>query len=378
MAQTITAYTAVLTSTDYVFDSPDTSSSKTQYSVGTDLRLPADYASRESNGFYPVTSPESGWVRYYLVGSIKPVYTTTTDKCKAPTSVTLNVSSKTLSISGGAGGDLNNFTGYGVSWRDAKIGTSSYGSWSSDVVVTGGTTATYAVSAPSGYVRQFRVRSLGSAGAAYYSDYVICSATLSGNTAPNAPTVIFPGNGKNTYSKTPVVKLNCASDPQGDEMTLYRNVDGAGWAIVQKLNSGYAFDHLPSVGVGSHSVKYKLADSYGLESGETTVSFTVLALEWTRVIQTGTVISNASVSHQADINQLLTVTNAQCGWCGNSSVALGGTVGRFSDWKAQMEQLESAIKANAEKAGRGVTFQSPPSYPTASVINEIRSQLEAF
>ena len=150
MAQTITAYTAVLTSTDYVFDSPDTSSSKTQYSVGTDLRLPADYASRESNGFYPVTAPESGWVRYYLVGSIKPVYTTTTDKCKAPTSVTLNVSAKTLSISGGAGGDLNNFTGYGVSWRDAKIGTSSYGSWSSDVVVTGGTTATYAVSAPSG------------------------------------------------------------------------------------------------------------------------------------------------------------------------------------------------------------------------------------
>ena len=117
MAQVITGYSAVMSSTDYIFDSPDANSDKTQYGYGTELMLPSDYISRMNGEFFPVTHPESGWIRYSVVGSITPIYQTVTDACTAPSIVTL--SGKVLFIEGGAGGDQNTFLGYGISWRDA-------------------------------------------------------------------------------------------------------------------------------------------------------------------------------------------------------------------------------------------------------------------
>lgn len=377
MARVVSNYSAVLTNTSYIFDRPSADGDKTQYDYGQELVLPADYGSRETDGFYPVIYPESGWVYFHVVGSITPNYTTVTDPCTAPTSVTL--SGKTLTISGGAGGDLNTFQGYHVSWRDANIGTTSYGSWSSDVTVSSSnTTVTYAVSAPAGKVRQFRARTIGSAGSSYYSSYVTCGTTLAGNTAPRNPSIVFPTSGKSTHSATPVVKVNCPADPEGNTMTLYRKVDNGSWTSIGTLTSGDKLDILPSLSNGSHTIYYKLADSYGLESGTVSVAITKLALTWTRAIATGTVISNNTISHKADITQMLNVLNTQCGWYGKSTVALTGTLGRFGDWKAQMQQFESAIKTNATAVGKTISFGTVPGYPTASVINEIRTQLLAF
>lgn len=376
MAQVITSYSAKMASTGYIYASPDIYSSHVQYDVGTALTLPADYASRMSGEFYPVSAP-SGWVLYYEIGSITPNYKTVTDACTAPTSVTL--SGKVLTIKGGAGGDLNTFSGYGISWRDAAIGTTSYGSWTSDVTVSSSNaTVTYNVTAPSGYVRQFRVRTLGSAGSSYYSAYVTCGTTLTGNTAPSKPSIVFPASGKYTYCATPVVKVSCPADPEGDTMTLYRKVDSGSWTSIGTLTSGNKLDTLPTLSTGNHTIYYKLADSYGLESSSVSISVTKVALTWTRTIATGTVISNEKVSHKADITQMVTVLNAQCGWYGNNTITLPGTVGRFGDWKAQMEQMETAIKANATTAGKTVSFDTVPSYPTASVINAIRTRLTAF
>lgn len=375
MAQVINSYSATMSQTGYIYSSPDENSSKTKYEAGTALTLPANYASRETNGFYPVNAP-SGWIYFYILGNIKPNYTTTTDACTPPNSITL--SGNTLTITGGNGGDLNTFTGYGISWRDKPIG-GNYGSWTFDVVVnSNNTTVTYGVSVPSGCVREFRVRTLGSAGASYYSGYVTCPTTLTGNTAPYAPDIVSPTNGKTTYSGTPVVKVNCPADPEGNTMTLYRKIDSGSWASVGTLASGTKLDTLPLLSDGSHTIYYKLADSHGLESGTVSVTFTKTALTWTRPIATGTVISNEKVSHKADINQMLTVLNAQRGWYGNSAIALSGTLGRFSDWKVQMEQLEAAIEANATTAGQTVTFSTVPAYPTASVINAIRAKLIEF
>lgn len=375
MAKVITSYSAKLASRGYIYSSPDINSSRTQYEAGTALTLPGNYAERMVDIFYPVDAPY-GWVQWHIVGDINPNYTTTTDACTPPTSVTL--SGNTLTITGGAGGDLNTFQGYGISWRDKPIG-GSYGGWTADVVVNStNTTVTYGVSVPSGCVREFRVRTLGSAGASYYSGYVTCPTTLTGNTAPSKPSIVFPASGKSTYCATPIVKVSCPSDPEGDTMTLYRKIDSGNWSSIGTLKSGNKLDTLPSLSTGSHTIYYKLADSHGLESGSVSITVTKVALTWTRTIATGTVISNEKVSHKADINQMLTVLNAQRGWYGNSTVALPGTVGRFSDWKTQMEQMETAIKANATTAGKTVTFATVPSYPTASVINAIRTQLTAF
>ena len=370
MAKTIVAYSAVMTSTDYIFDRPDSSGDKTQYDYGTELRLPADYASRENNGFYPVTYPENGWVRYYVVGSISPIYETTTDKCKAPTSVTLNTSTKTIAISGGAGGDLNTFTGYGVSWRDAKIGTTSYGAWSSDVTVTGGTTVKYTVSAPNGYIRQFRVRTLGSAGESYYSDYVVCDTTLTANVAPSTPTILKPVENTKTFHASPIAVIECAADPDKDAMTLFRQIDNGSWVAVSASPVGTVYDQLPALGIGQHTVSYKLADPYA-ESAVSKRTFTVADHLWSRTIKTGDVISNPYISHRNDITEMLSAINTQRAFYGIGGISLTG-VGNFKSWALCMQTLLNGINACRTATGLEAQALDIPAYPTALVINTIR------
>lgn len=190
MAKVITNYSAKFTSAGYIYASPDIYSSHTQYDVGTPITLPKDYAARMDGEFYPVDAPY-GWVLYYEIGGITANYTTTTDTCTPPSSVTLNVNTKVLTITGGAGGDLNTFQGWGVSWRERAESGTTWGSWSSDTVTT---TNTVTVSVNAGMVRQFRVRTRGSAGSSYYSAYVECPTLLVGITAATAPTGIYASN----------------------------------------------------------------------------------------------------------------------------------------------------------------------------------------
>ena len=369
MAQVVENYSAKLVSTAYIFSSPDTSSSKTQYSAGTPITLPANYAERMDGEFYPVDAPY-GWVIWYEIGDITPNYKTVTDPCTAPTSVTL--SGKTLTIKGGAGGDLNTFSGYGISWRDRVVGTSTWGSWISDTVVNStSTTVTYTVTAPAGYERQFRARTLGGAGSSYYSAYVTCGTTLTGNTAPGTPTFRLPAADATSRSQTPVMVLSVPADADGDTLTLKRQIDSGSWVTVKTIKQGAVYDWLPTLASGSHTVRYKLADPYA-EGSAASRTFTVSPATWGRTIATGTVISNKTVSHRADINELLTVVNAQRAFYGLAAVSLPGTVGKFSDWKSQMQQLLTAINAIRTAAGQNAESLTIPAYPTASTFNSLR------
>lgn len=190
MAKVITSYSAQLTSRGYIYSSPDVNSSRTQYESGTPITLPENYAERMVDTFYPVDAPY-GWVQWYIVGDVTPNYTTTTDTCLPPSSVTLNVTTKILTITGGAGGDLNTFAGWGVSWRERPENGTAWGAWSVDTVTTSNVVS---VSVNAGMVRQFRVRTRGSAGASYFSAYVECPTVLVGITACSAPTNITATN----------------------------------------------------------------------------------------------------------------------------------------------------------------------------------------
>lgn len=380
MAQVILHYRGVTNYRGYIYYTSDSLSGGVQYEKGTEVLFPVDYLEREEHERYPVFSPIEGWMNKAFFDSIDPVYGVGTDVCTPPESVTLNTSTKVLTITGGAGGEQNDFTGYGISWRDGLAGTLDYGEWTADVVISATEPqATYAVAAPAaGYVREFRVRTMGSAGSEYYSSYVVCGTLLSGNTAPNAPTIIYPQSGASTYSAAPVVKVYCPADPDADKMSLVRKVDSGAWEPLGTLNGDYVLDVLPALGDGNHTIHYKLMDSYGAESASISIEVTKLALTWTRTIATGTVISSKEVSHQADIRQMLNVLNVQRAWYGNGAVTLAGTIGRFGDWKAQMEQMQAAIEANAEAAGLTVAFDAVPGYPAAKVINAIRTQLATF
>lgn len=112
--------------------------------------------------------------------------------CTAPTSVALAATSSTgenvrLSWSGASAGVGNSIAGYEVQRRESADG-SSWGSWSS----LGTTTSTYINVAPpttAGNYYQYQVRTLGSAGASYNSDWKLSSNTLRRSyTACGAPT----------------------------------------------------------------------------------------------------------------------------------------------------------------------------------------------
>lgn len=375
MAQVITHYTGTVQgdATIYYYANPDSTSTPTRIYNGTQVNMPADYADWVTNNMYRIIWPGGGWMFRWNIGGITPVYTTVTDPCTPPSSVTLNTATKKLTINGGAGGDLNTLVGWGVSWRDQQMGTSTWGAWTSDVVHT---VRTVDVLAPAGYSRQFRVRTRGSAGASYYSAYTLCATILDGNSAPNAPSIPRPVNGAVTRSTTPSVVLTCPADPEGDAMTLKRQIDGGTWQNVSAVvgTGGTVRDRLPALSVGAHTLRYTLTDVHGLVSPMATVGFTVTPVTWSRAIATGTIIASPTLSHRADIQELRTVINEQRAYYGLAMMTLPGTVGQYASWKAQMQAMQAAIHDALTVAGVAApVWQSVSSWPTAAVVNQIRA-----
>lgn len=191
MAQIINYYVAYTNTRCYIYPSSAWNTSGIlQLEADTQVTLYVNSAGNgvlTENGFYRVRTPQEGWIQSWEVSNITPSTTTTTDVCKPPTSVTLDVNAKKLTITGGSGGDLNTFTGWGVSWRERNENGTTWGAWSADTVTTSNVVT---VSVNAGKVRQFRVRTRGSAGSNYYSAYVVCPTLLVGITACKAPTNI--------------------------------------------------------------------------------------------------------------------------------------------------------------------------------------------
>lgn len=336
----------------------------------------------EENGYYRIrTGTVTGgthWIYSGYCTALVEDTTTTIDQCLPPESIVLDSVLRSLTIAGGAGGDLNDFLGYQVSWRDAEVGTEEYSEWSADVMVdTTESTIAYEVSAPPGKIRQFRVRTVGSAGEEHYSSYVICETVLLGNTSPDAVVVQFPNAGAQTNSATPVIGIMVPEDADGDTLTIKRKIDSGAWENVGIHTSGLYCDQLPELSIGEHVIAYKTADAYA-ESSEIDFAIIVLNHSWRRQINTGDVIANENISHVADINEMLDAVNVQRVFYCLPQIELRGTVGRFGDWKPQMEQMIEAIQTTGMVIAKSLEFDVVPSYPTASTINAIRRQLKAF
>ena len=372
MAQVVDNYSAVMTNTGYIYDRPDASGSQTQYEYGTELLLPANYAERETSGFYPVIYPENGWIRYMIVSERTPNYKTVTDACTPPES--LMISGGILTITGGAGGDLNTLEGFGVQWRE-RDAAGSWGSWSAETVSA---SRTVSVSVNPGKVRQYRVRTRGSAGEMYYSDWVVCETLMNGNTAAATPSITLPVNDAVTASKTPVVVISCSADSEGDQMTLQRSIDGGDWmnAATVAGTGGTVYDQLPAQSSGRHVIRYKLVDINQAESGAAEIAIVVGEAAWSRIIASGDIISNRQISHQADITEMLNAVNVQRLYYGLDPISLPGTLGRFADWGKQMAALLNATNACHAAAGQPAAQSDADStWPNAAMINLIRQKI---
>jgi hypothetical protein len=280
-----------------------------------------------------------------------------------------------LTIEGGAGGDLNDFSGYGISWRDRPENGTEWGAWSQEVSVAG-EPATYNASRPDiGVVRQFRVRTQGTAGSKYYSAYVECANQVTGNST-TTPVINFPVNGGKTRTKEPWVVTYMEPDPNGEEQTLCRKVDDGEWYDVTICDPNTVtvdYKTLKNLAPGEHTIYEKLVDASGEESPVVSTTFTLESFEWSRNIEAGDVISNQQISHRKDIEELLETLNVTRSYYGLPPIAsLPGVVGRFADWKVQIEALLSAANDIKQLRGETPLTRAVPSYPTASMFNKIR------
>jgi hypothetical protein len=118
----------------------------------------------------------------------------TISACGAPTNASLSPliveSSAMLSWSGASGGAGNAIVGYDIQYSDGEPG-GTWDSWATyTTLTTTATSASLSVSPPTtrGYYRRFRLRTKGTAGVSYYSDW-ITSPSIRKNTLPTAPTV---------------------------------------------------------------------------------------------------------------------------------------------------------------------------------------------
>lgn len=374
MAQIIDRYRATVggSSTMYYYQQPDNTSEATRIHTGTIIYLPADYGSRMVGSMYPLVSPP-GWMPWYYVEVLEPVYKTITDPCSAPHAV--SIQNGMLIITGGSGGDLNNWTGFGVSFRERAISSTSWGEWSTDMIVT---ERTIPVSASSGTVRQYRVRTLGDAGSSFYSGYTVCETLLSGNTPAGTPVILLPVSGADTCSAVCAVKILCPPEPDGDAMTLQRSLNGGAWTNVTVLSGsgGTVYDAL-SPQTGMHTLRYRLLDANGESGGEDGISFVRSALAWNRDIQPNGIIANRAISFTADINQLHGCVNRLRAFYGMPLIALPGTPGVVADWHKQLLAMQQAVDGCRTAAGRAAFgFQQPDGWPSAFQINQLKQAIK--
>lgn len=178
MAQRLLHYTAVTSGRCYIFYLPDGSTKGVQYERGVAVQLPADYAEREQFSRYPVEKPMAGWLNKGYCADITPVYEEITEACTPPTSLVLNSSLLTLTVSGGGDSTDEPMTGYQIQFRERAVDNMAYSDWVNMATVTTRTTAVVDVSVNAGKARQFRARTICNGDPAMYSTWVVCPMEL--------------------------------------------------------------------------------------------------------------------------------------------------------------------------------------------------------
>lgn len=378
MAQTISHYAAeaVGGATLYYYEKPDASSKATRIWTGDPIQLPSWYESHSISDMVPISFPGEGWMFRWNILNIQPVYQTIVELCTAPTLVSLDTGSHLLTIAGGAGGDLNELTGYGVSWRDRSVNSADWGAWTADVLTS---EPTLTVEPPAeGMVRQFRVRTCGSAGSSYFSGYVACRTLLSGSGVVT-PVILFPLSGAVSQSEAPWLIVYCPPDPDNESQHLYVQVDGGEWEHLTECDPGQITEshtRLSNLQPGLHSVTVKMVDESENESPHDSVLFTLKPFAWTRSIAAGDVISNQSVSHQADLVEMLDALNVLRAYYGLPPIeSLPGRLGRFSDWQSQISAMQQGVNDVKLVKGSSENTFFTAQWPTAAVINQLREAI---
>lgn len=175
-----------------------------------------------SGSYNPLVSNVSGTYTQFSIRTIDVLGAISSEKisnsilcnitaCGEPTvfslSTTVAEGSLTLSWNGATAGAGNAIIGYEIEYSDSSD-DSNWGIWSLlKTVMTSGTSgSTSASPSPTrGYYRRFRIRTLGTAGSSYYSDWKTSANSVRKNILPTPPSILTVSP---TLYETPTVTIN--------------------------------------------------------------------------------------------------------------------------------------------------------------------------
>ena len=346
--------------------------------LGNTVNAYLDVAAPTANGaeyFYKVITigTVAGWESDMSIASAG--LTCVFSAPSAPTEVSISMGlvnpsgEATLSWSGATNGTNNAITGYDVYRATSVAGTyTKVGSAAGlSLVVTAPDTqgATY----------YYKVVAKGT-----YSDSAQSSvyAALKANTQPGKPTFVFPITGAETYSLAPAIRVTVPAEPDSQLQTLEIKLNSGSWASLGNiLAAGETKTYVLEVTDGAHTITVRAKDALGLTSAETAISIVVTAPTWSRTLTTGIVFASALVSGRTDLNELVSAVNKARNFVGLAGVAPAG-IGLWARWKPVVEELQVAIKDAYTAGGKASPATDVvPSYPTVSVLNQLRTLLRA-
>lgn len=164
--------------------------------------------------------------------------------CGAPTScsvsATLAEGNVSLSWSGASDGAGNAITSYEIQYSDS-VDNSNWGAWMALTIVnTSATSSILSVSPPTtrGNYRRFRVRTRGTAGESFYSDWTISSNNVRRNTLPIPPTTFTAS--PPIYEVTKIALSWSGTIPGTSAIKQYviqqaTSTDGVNWSAYEAL-----------------------------------------------------------------------------------------------------------------------------------------------
>ena len=143
-------------------------------------------------------------------------------------------------------------------------------------------------------------------------------------------------------------------------------------------NGGFAAFRLPqTVETGRYRVLLRLVDASGGAGEALSAAFSVGTPSWARSIASGTVIASETISHQAELTEMLSHVNAARARFGLADMALPGRLGYFADWLTQMQALaQGAADCYALLGENAAIPQQATNYPSAATVSAVRALAE--
>ena len=212
------------------------------------------------------------------------------------------------------------------------------------------------------------------------------------NVPPVTPEINYPAAGDIGSITNPAFKVTVAAEPDGQAQKLQAKLNAGGWIDAKTgipASGGVYWAKPFTMGIGQHTVYFRVVDSMGAVSGEASRTVAVAASPYARAIAAGTPIWDETYSHQAEIEQLYDMTNALRTRYGlaeidkplkvgaNHASPGAGKIGMFAAWGSQMAALQAAIGQVYALWDEAISWIAAESgcYPSAEIFNQIRERL---